>query len=340
MARFGSKEAGSKGGKARAKRLSKAERSEIARQAALRRWTKDETVADATHDGSIEIGNLELPCAVLNDGTRVLTQFGFLRAIGRSGRPAGGRGSSIDRRPPFLDSDNLEPFIDDELREESQPIAFKMTGGSIAHGYKASLLPRVCEVYLKARDAGALRASQQKFAIACDIIMRGLAHVGIIALVDEATGFQADRARRALAEILERFISDELRRWVKTFPDDYFKELCRLKGVTFRSDMRLPQYFGKITNNVVYQRLAPGVLRKLQEITPRTPSGSRKHKFHQRMSTEIGHPKLLEHLGLVIGVMKLSEDYADFKGKLNKIAPVYRDAPLFDQSSDDDSDVA
>ena len=162
--------------------------------------------------------------------------------------------------------------------------------------------------------------------------MRGLARVGIIALIDEATGFQVDRARRALADILEKFISDELRRWVKTFPDDYFKELCRLKNVEFRSDMKLPQYFGKLTNNIVYKRLAPGVLEELQARTPRTASGNRKNKLHQRLSADIGHPKLLEHLGMVVGVMKLSDDYDDFKAKLNRVAPVYKSAPLFDQA--------
>ena len=213
--RFGSKEAGALGGEARAKRLSKQERSEIARQAALRRWTKGQEIAQATHEGLLEIGQLEIPCAVLSDGTRVLTQFGFLQAIGRSGRPAAGRGSSFERRAPFLDSDNLKPFVDEDLGTASRAITLRMVSGSIAHGYRADLLPRVCEVYLQARDAGALRSSQMKFAIACDMIMRGLAHVGIIALVDEATGFQAHRARRALADILEKFISDELRRWVK-----------------------------------------------------------------------------------------------------------------------------
>jgi hypothetical protein len=159
--------------------------------------------------------------------------------------------------------------------------------------------------------------------------MRGLAHVGIIALVDEATGYQADRARKALAEILERFISDELRRWVKTFPDDYFKELCRLKGVTFRSDMKLPQYFGHHTNDIVYKRLAPSVLKKLQEKNPTTESGRRANKNFQWLSEDMGHPKLLQHLGLVVGAMKLSANYEDFRKNLDKIAPVYKDAPLF-----------
>ncbi len=331
--KFGSKEAGSKGGKARAKRLSSTERSEIARQAALRRWNKDQRVQQATHDGVLQIGTLEIPCAVLEDGTRVLTQFGFLQAVGRSGRPAGGRGSSFERRAPFLDSDNLIPFIDESMMSDSKAITFKMTSGGIAHGYRADLLPRVCEIYLQARDANALRADQIKFSKACDIIMRGLAHVGIIALVDEATGFQTDRAKRALAEILERFISDELRRWVKTFPDDYFKELCRLKGVEFRSDMKLPMYFGVLTNNIVYKRLAPGVLNELQRVTPKTAGGGRKHKFHQRLSSDIGHPKLLEHLGMVIGAMKLSDNFKDFKMKLDRIAPVYKDAPLFEGQS-------
>ena len=212
---------------------------------------------------------------------------------------------------------------------------YRTTRGQRAHGYDATLLPKICDVYLKARDEKALLTSQQHIAKACDLLIRALAHVGIIALVDEATGYQADRARRALAEILEKFISEELRRWVKTFPADYFKELCRLKGVVFRSDMKLPQYFGHLTNDIVYKRLAPAVLRELQERNPRSESGRRHHRHHQWLSIDIGHPKLLEHLGLVIGVMKLSDDFNDFKKKLNRIAPIYKEAPLFASIADD-----
>ncbi len=110
-----------------------------------------------------------------------------------------------------------------------------------------------------------------------------------------------------------------------------------MKGVVFRADMKLPQYFGTLTNNIVYKRLAPGVLRELKQLTPKTVSGNPKHKLHQRLSSDIGHPKLIEHLGLVIGVMKLSDGFEDFKEKLNRVAPVYKDAPLFE---DDPSRIA
>ena len=64
-------------------------------------------------------------------------------------------------------------------------------------------------------------------------------------------------------------------------------------------------------------------------MTPRTEAGNRKHKFHQRLTADIGHPKLIEHLGMVIGFMKLSGNYCDFKAKLDRISPVYKEAPLF-----------
>ncbi len=270
----------------------------------------------------------------------MLTQESFLTAIGRAGKAKAGTGSrvlaeKVDTLPPFLAADNLKPFISDSLRESTTPIMYRTVRGQRAFGYDATLLPKVCEVYLQARDSKGLLPSQVHIAKACDILMRGLAHIGIIALVDEATGYQADRARHALAEILEKFISEELRRWVKTFPDDYFKELCRLKGIEFRSDMKLPQYFGHYTNNIVYKRLAPAVLRELQQKNPKKGGGRRPHKHHQWLSADIGHPKLIEHLGKVVGVMQLSEDYAQFKRNMDKVAPVYKESPLFAESADD-----
>jgi hypothetical protein len=97
------------------------------------------------------------------------------------------------------------------------------------------------------------------------MLIRGLAAVGIIALVNEATGFQYDRPRRDLEEQLKRFLSENLRKWVRTFPADYFKHLCRLRHVELRPDTKLPQYFGHLTNSLIYRRLAPGLLKKLKE---------------------------------------------------------------------------
>src|SRR5580658_3514637 len=95
-------EMGAKGGNARAKSMTPEERSNAARKAVEARWSKSAKMQKATHIGELHIGELAIPCAVLEDGTRVLTQEGFLIAIGRSGKPAAGRGSQVEKIAPFL----------------------------------------------------------------------------------------------------------------------------------------------------------------------------------------------------------------------------------------------
>lgn len=314
-----SKKFGAQGGAKRAQNMTPEERKESARKAAEARWG---TLPVAEYSGVLRIGDLAIPCAVLGDGTRVLTQWGFYRAIGRSGRPAAGWGSSVEKVAPFLNLNNLKPFVDSDLADSTKPIVFRTPRGTKAYGYRADLLPRVCEVYLKARDEGLLLASQQKFAKACDILVRGLAHVGIVALVDEATGFQAVRSRDALAKILEAFVQKELRKWVRTFPPKFYEQLCRLRGVAYPPQgMRLPQYFGKLTNNIVYARLAPGVKDELKRLTGKDAKGRPTEKLHQHLTDEVGVPKLAEHLAAVTTLMTVAPDYETFEDFLDKALP-------------------
>jgi hypothetical protein len=69
---------GLKGGKARAEKLSAEQRSEIAKKAVEARWARVRgekplsQIPKATHAGTLKIGDVELSCAVLEDGTRVL----------------------------------------------------------------------------------------------------------------------------------------------------------------------------------------------------------------------------------------------------------------------------
>ena len=169
------------GGRARAKNLSAEEPSNIARGAAESRWEAErdagrvDRILRATHAGELHIGGQAIPCAVLEDGTRVLTQIGFLEAVGRSGKPAAGRGSSFERIAPFFALESLKPYISNELRRSTTPIQFKTVQGRRAWGYRAELLPRVCaRFYLKARDEGKLSKDQERFARACDVLVRGL----------------------------------------------------------------------------------------------------------------------------------------------------------------------
>lgn len=77
------------------------------------------------------------------------------------------------------------------------------------------------------------------------------------------------------------------------------------------------------------------MLDELKKVTPRDEAGRRKHRFHQRLTSNIGYPKLREHLGSVVTLMKLSGDWEDFTRKLDRIHPRVGDTiPLpFDEGT-------
>lgn len=319
-----------KGGKARAAALTPERRREIAVAAAAAKKELAQ-LPKATHwsaDHPLQIGEVKIPCYVLDDGTRVLSQRGVLEGLGMARGTGGGGG---DRLASFAGGKGISPFINSDLLAViGNPVKFIAPhGGSAAFGYPATLLADICDAVLAARKAGALQKQQEHIAQQAEILVRGFARVGIIALVDEATGYQKDREKNALAKILEAFVAKELQPWVKTFPPDYYEQLFRLKGIPYPPENAnyRPQYFGTLTNNIVYERIAPGLKKELKQ---QAAKDEKKAKLHQRLTTEIGHPKLREHLASVVTVMKLSNDYDDFSDKLDRIHPKFGDTLKFD----------
>ena len=329
-----------KGAIARAKRLSSEERSAISKKAAEARWSAELPQAVCgSPDRPLRIANIEIQCYVLEDGTRVLSQAGFLEALGRHRKANVRKEGQEERLPAILQGKAIGQFINQEVLEKSRPIAFRTPHGVRASGYRADLLPLVCEMYLQAKDAGILPQNQQHVAKQAEILIRGLARVGIIALVDEATGYQELRAKDALSKILEAFVAKELQPWVQTFPDDFYRQLFKLRGLRYPADsVKRPRYFGTLTNDIVYKRLAPGVLDELKRVTPRSDSGRLRHKYFQRLTSNFGYLKLREHLGSVVTMMKLSDAWHEFAEKLDRIHPRYGDTiPLpFDYDAEHD----
>jgi len=326
------------GGKARAESLTAEERRDIARAAASARWEKagKPPILIATHTGDVNIGGKIIPCAVLEDGTRVLSENGITQALlgSRSGASKRLKRASMEGGAPvplFLAPKRLAAFISEDLiNGPLKPLTYQQ-GQTIVNGFNAEALPVICDIWLRARDAGVLQAQQLAKAKAAEILMRGLAHVAIVALIDEATGYQDVRAKDALAKILEAFIAKELRKWVSTFPVDYYKQLFRLRGWKFpvlpADQRKRPVIVGKITNDVVYDRLAPGVRQELNRLTPRDDKGRLKHKLFQRLTEDVGHPKLREHLASVVSLMKAADDWKTFVYMLNRALPRYGDTP-------------
>ncbi|HFC8542688.1 TPA: P63C domain-containing protein [Neisseria weaveri] len=321
------------GGKARAANMTAEERKAAAMKMVEARKAKA-ALPKAAYKGTVYIGEIEIPCAVLEDGRRIISESGIHNNLGTTGGKVRKIRSEMEKEsgapiPLFLASKTLEPFICKVFDDgHLSPIEY-LNGGKANTGYDASILPKVCDVWLMARDAGVLQPSQLPKAQKAEVLMRALAHVGIIALVDEATGYQEKREKDALAKIFEAFVAKELQPWVKTFPIEYYKELCRLYGVKFPplKNNQFPQFFGHVTNNAVYARLAPEILPELKKAASKQ---EKKAKLHQFLTNDIGHPKLREHLASVVTMLKLSKDKEDFKRMLDIAHPKFNETAPFD----------
>lgn len=318
-----------KGGEARAKALSKAKRSEIAKRAATARWGSD--LPKAILEGEMPLGGSEISCAIVGDDTRVITQATFLRSLGRARSPKAGTGvlSTVDELPFFLSADVFRPFISEELETLTRPIFYITKNGGKGVGYDAKLLPEVAEVYLRFRDYhlaenGEVPQRYEKMIAAADIVMRGLAKVGIVALVDEATGFQDIRAKDALAKIFEQFLSEERQKWTRTFPLEFYREIHRLRDWEWKPwSTKRPQVIAHWTNDFVYDRLAPDLTEELRRLNPTIKPGQRAAKHTQWFNEDRGHPKLKEHIAGVSALLRASESWGAFKSALDRAYPKY-----------------
>lgn len=295
------------GGFARAAALTPAQRKEIASRAAAARWN-GEGLPKATNSGVLQIGESRIPCAVLEDGRRVLSETGITYALlgARSGASRRQKQSGTPL-PLFVAPKNLRPFISDEMRAGPLvPITYQDKGRTVV-GFDATVLPSVCEIWLKAREAGKTQEQQKDKVQKAEILMRGLSHVGIIALIDEATGFQDIRPKTALQAYLEMIIQKELAAWAKRFPDEFYVNIYKLRGWPWPG-MQKNRYsvVAHYTRDLIYQRLAPGVLKELEQRSPKNEKGQRANKLHQWLTEDVGHPMLAQHLHSIIMFQRLA----------------------------------
>lgn len=325
------------GGLARAASLTKQRRSEIAKKAAAARWGGD--LPKAIAEGTLVIDGIPIACAVLDDqsNTRVLTQGGFLTAIGRAGNAKGGEGATVDGLPAFLRANNLKAFISEDLLASTTPVEFVPLRGpgyqGRAFGYKASLLPSVCWVYQDALVAQKLLPSQAHIGEACRKFLKALTNHAIEDLVDMATGFEDMRKRRAIDKIIEKYVEKEAQPWVKMFGLDFYRHIYRLNGWEFEPERTArPGIVGSWTNDI-YDRLAPGVRPALHDRVRRNAKGKPTQKLTQFLTPQEGKPQLERLLEGVVLLMRMSSTWAEFKLKLDEYYPRFNDTMQLPLSS-------
>jgi len=78
---------------------------------------------------------------------------------------------------------------------------------------------------------------------------------------------------------------------------------------------------GKYTNDLVYERLAPGILEELRRLNPKGEKGYRKSKHQQWLTEDIGHPELQKHLAVLIGFERASANWGMFYRMVQRALP-------------------
>ena len=272
----------------------------------------------AEYSGLLTLGEIKLSCFVTGDGERFISGRSMTTAIGMKGR-----GQGIAR---ISANTTLKPFMNNALvMAIENPVEITGKTPKPVHGFRAEILADICDVLLEARKGNALKTKQeQRYGQFAETLVRGFARVGIAALVDEATGYQEVRDNVALQRILDKFLKDEARAWSKTFPDEFWQKLVRVKGYDNYYALKRPAFVGHWVNDIVYARLAPGIKTKLKEINPRTEGGSRKNKHHQHL-TDDGLPELKDHLKKVMVLMDAASSKQEFEKLLNRSLPRFGD---------------
>ncbi len=318
----------SKGGLARALNQTPEERKSQASIASHERWNP--TIPRATHPGVLKIGDHEIAVAVLSDGRRVISRSSIFKLMGRS-RPGAKELKKAEREqiPVFLSASNLKSFIPSDLTSASAAIQYKIPSGKRVLGFECSILTITCEAYLRAREACILTKDQINLAQSCEILMRSLAKTGLVALIDECTGYDQVRDKFALQALLDKYLRKEFAEWAKRFPDSFYKEIFRLNNWKFEDIIsKKPSIVGKYTNDIVYSRLLPELVDELEVRNPKNEAGYRDAKHHQWLN-DVGHIDLNAHIRGVTAIMRASNNWKDFKELLDKIYPKKSSKDIF-----------
>ena len=318
-------ERGAKGGFARAKNLTPEKRSEIARKAVNSRWDRRKalspesqkdaaTLPVAKYKGVLRLMDREIPCYVLEDEQRVIGRVATTEML--TGIKGQGDFES------YIRSRNLQDFI--HVKDISERmVSFRLPEVDQLRvevkGLPHDVLLDVCRGFMKALEASdrpnptiKLTPRQREIAMQAGLFLAACSEIGLMALIDEATGFQYDRARDALEVKLKAYLEDEMRKWERTFPDELWLEFARLTGWS-KSVTQRPKYWGHLVNELVYEYMDSDVAQWLRENAPKPRHGQ---NYHQWLSSQYGLKKLVEHIWKLIGMAKTCESMVELKDKM------------------------
>lgn len=256
----------------------------------------------AKFPGELLLGDTAVDCYVLDTGQRVINLRAVVKAIANKDR-----GGLAD----YIEVNALKPFINSDLIL-AETIDFHIPGTQYqGRGIEAERFLEICQGYVNALSSNSLTTERQReIAVRCSILLSSCAKIGLIALIDEATGYQYERDQDALQLKLKAFIAEELRAWEKTFPDELWQEFGRLTGWTGPLHSR-PQWWGKLVIEMIYNTLDPDVARYLRENRP-----EKGVHWHRQLTDNVGVRALVSRCWEVVGLAKSCRDMRELREKV------------------------
>lgn len=278
----------------------------------------DLPVPRATHSGELQIGGVSIPCYVLQDGTRIFALKGVV--VGLTGTEGG-------QLAEYIKVSSLRPYLPEDLipaEDGTIPALLKFDTGNSAFAKFAQGVPvekflDICGAYSAALQDSMIPGTgttltdrQRGIALQANRFLRSCAKTGIVALVDEATGYQYERAADALQMKLKLYLEEEMREWEKTFPQELWNEFGRLTNWKGAAQQR-PKWWGKLVNEMVYQYLDPDVYKWLKEHAPKPRHGQ---NYHQWLSSQFGLKKLIEHIWQLVGMASACSSMPELRQRM------------------------
>lgn len=254
--------------------------------------------------GQLQIG---IACYVLTDGRRVISRTGATDFL--TDKKGGGNLES------YTSIQALKKYIPEDL--SGQMLEFVLPGvvNKTVKGLDAETFVEICRAYVSAWQAGDLTSEAQiLIAQRSAMFLGACAKVGLIALIDEATGYQYERPLDALEVKLRLFLSEEMRKWEKTFPDELWEQFGRLTNWNGPVHSR-PKYWGKLVMELIYEYLDSDVAEWLRTNAPAPMHGQ---NYHQWLSEQYGLRRLIEHIWKVVGMASACDNLDELRYKLGQ----------------------
>jgi hypothetical protein len=251
----------------------------------------------AVDSGVWKIGDVGIDCHVLDDGTRLITQGGVVRAL---------TGAGTTNQAP------LSRYID-RIHSKPEgfsvrPIPFALKGGGRGLGVTAEQFIQIIRLYVRASDAGELREDQKHIADQCRRIGDALLGVAIVALIDEVTGRDRRIKRDALSDKLRAYMLPEPGEWELHFPKELYSEFARVYRLEYDGGSA-PRWGAGFAQKYVYEAIDAEVYAELKRVCPNPRF---KNNLHQHLSPR-AQMVLDEHIRRLLVVLRGSHGPSDFK---------------------------